>query len=552
MLVNELIAISLMAMAVSTLDSKEGVVECSFPLKNWRGHPSWPNDTTLHECCEEYKIELAAVQLEHKASWLILGESKGWIRKPAKRAVNFIFAFCCQENLRSFSWLCFSAWIDFPDHLLSPWDKRISSNIGHRVITSSMAIVSSFVVSFLKLSGKTVARGGGLRVCCKTASVSHLWCHCAADRWTLMKHGDCFQMLWSSESVASLLLNSPDDSFCNYPFLNFMITIWETTAFYIIYVYTYLHSFHNLLQYDDSGKHKPPKPGFTLFPQLSKMRSWQWPNLAAVWQICWCVVWASRTIVWKVPDESRMFGRRILEGCLVGIELSWEDSWIGDHRTLFLVSRTLWTFFFNAFLPEFQRMNSRQVLASCATLQCMIMDAWRNSSRIGSWVGSFGYRLDWYESFTSFRSLPRMIAHRDPWICSWHQAELSPLRQRTALGSMIKFMAKLIGSEKSSNSSLPFFLLKTSQEWCIFWKCSNLRRDSNGITFDSEIFHVSVPGLTSQREHLVGITQVGISNPQICGQRQDVGNLGSPKLPVKVELRILWNVVWLYNFPKRC
>ncbi len=38
----------------------------------------------------------------------------------------------------------------------------------------------------------------------------------------------------------------------------------------------------------------------------------------------------------------------------------------------------------------------------------------------------------------------------------------------------------------------------------------HLRKDSNGITFDSEIFHVSVPGLTSQREHLVGITQVGM------------------------------------------
>ena len=68
MLVNELIAISLMAMAVSTLESKEGVVECSFPLKNRRGHLSWPNGTTFHECCEEYQIELAAVQLEHKAS----------------------------------------------------------------------------------------------------------------------------------------------------------------------------------------------------------------------------------------------------------------------------------------------------------------------------------------------------------------------------------------------------------------------------------------------------------------------------------------------------
>ena len=68
MLVNELIAISLMAMAVSTLESKEGVVECSFPLKNRRGHLSWPNGTTFHECCEEYQIELAAVQLGHKAS----------------------------------------------------------------------------------------------------------------------------------------------------------------------------------------------------------------------------------------------------------------------------------------------------------------------------------------------------------------------------------------------------------------------------------------------------------------------------------------------------
>ena len=52
------------------------------------------------------------------------------------------------------------------------------------------------------------------------------------------------------------------------------------------------------------------------------------------------------------------------------------------------------------------------------------------------------------------------------------------------------------------------------------WKCSNLRRDSNGITFDSEIFHVSVPGLTSQREHLVGITQVGIIEPtDLAGQK---------------------------------
>ena len=473
MLVNELIAISLMAMAVSTLDSKEGVVECSFPLKNWRGHPSWPNDTTLHECCEEYKIELAAVQLEHKASWLILGESKGWIRKPAKRAVNFIFAFCCQENLRSFSWLCFSAWIDFPDHLLSPWDKRISSNIGHRVITSSMAIVSSFVVSFLKLSGKTVARGGGLRVCCKTASVSHLWCHCAADRWTLMKHGDCFQMLWSSESVGSLLLNSPDDSFCNYPFLNFMITIWETTAFYIIYVYTYLHSFHNLRQYDDSGKHKPPKPGFTLFPQLSKMRSWQWPNLAAVWQICWCVVWASRTIVWKVPDESRMFGMRILEGCLVGIELSWEDSWIGDHRTLFLASRTLWTFFFNAFLPEFQRMNSTTGVSFLryvavhdhGRLKEFIKD------RVVSWILwiQIGLirKLHQLQESSKDDSTPRSLNLQltPSWIESIETTHSTWIDD--------KIHGKIDRAEKTSNSSLPFFLLKISQEWCIF--CGNVQ-----------------------------------------------------------------------------
>lgn len=38
-------------------------------------------------------------------------------------------------------------------------------------------------------------------------------------------------------------------------------------------------------------------------------------------------------------------------------------------------------------------------------------------------------------------------------------------------------------------------------------------RDSNGIAFDCEIFHVCVPGLTSQREHLVGITQACADRP---------------------------------------
>lgn len=38
-------------------------------------------------------------------------------------------------------------------------------------------------------------------------------------------------------------------------------------------------------------------------------------------------------------------------------------------------------------------------------------------------------------------------------------------------------------------------------------------RDSNGIVFDSEIFHVCVPSLTSQREHLVGITQACADRP---------------------------------------
>jgi len=47
-------------------------------------------------------------------------------------------------------------------------------------------------------------------------------------------------------------------------------------------------------------------------------------------------------------------------------------------------------------------------------------------------------------------------------------------------------------------------------------------RDSNGITFDSEIFHVSVPGLTSQREHLVGITQANADRPIENGEIREL------------------------------
>ncbi len=34
-----------------------------------------------------------------------------------------------------------------------------------------------------------------------------------------------------------------------------------------------------------------------------------------------------------------------------------------------------------------------------------------------------------------------------------------------------------------------------------------MRKDSSGIAFSSEIFHVAVPGLRNEREHLIGITQ---------------------------------------------
>ena len=126
------------------------------------------------------------------------------------------------------------------------------------------------------------------------------------------------------------------------------------------------------------------------------------------------------------------------------------------------------------------------------------------------------------------RNPPRMIPHHGPSISSWHSANsvkcwiLDHMDQCDVSWPfcMTGFQNHGIHSsygDPKLGSTYHFHTILVRRLWrftrfqtCRSWH-SNLRRDSNGIAFDCEIFHVCVPGLTSQREHLVGITQVGSS-----------------------------------------